>query len=138
MTSIQASQQRTVNATKPVADQAAGESQVAHQVAYGTLPAEWARAVATLSAVNRVLLTSSQRLIGHQMELAQGVARDMVPGTPGDRLQRSSQLAVAYGAGLGSLVHSSNCEIAAILGQYHLESMRGLTAGVEKALATAP
>lgn len=71
MTNIQASPQTTVNAAKPMADQATRESEVA-------------------------------------------------------------------GAGLGNLVHSSNCEIAAILGQYLVESMHGLKAGTEKALATAP
>jgi hypothetical protein len=52
-------------------------------------------------------------------------------------MRRSSRRAIAYGAELGSLLHSSNCEIAAIVVQHLVESMHGLTARVERALASA-
>jgi hypothetical protein len=47
---------------------------------------EWARNVATLSAVNRVLLASGQHIARRQMELAQ----DMMADTREARVQRAS------------------------------------------------
>jgi hypothetical protein len=71
------------------------------------------------------------------MELSQNIARDIMTDPQGDLMQRSSRRAIAYGAELGSLLHSSNCEIAAIVVQHLVESMHGLTARVERALASA-
>jgi hypothetical protein len=137
MTNTQASMQTTTNRATPADDQPAQEDEVFHDVTFGRLPAEWARTVATLSAVNRVLFASGQQLLSQQMELAQDIARDMMADTRSDRVQRSSRRAIAYGTELGSLLHGSNCKIAAIMTQHLMESMHGLTAGVEKALTSA-
>jgi len=137
MTNTQATLQTTMNRAKPADDQSTQENEVAHEATYGGMPDEWARTVATLLAVNGVLLASGQRLISHQMELAQDIARDIMADTQGDRAHRSPRRAIAYGAELGSLLHGSNCEIAAIVVQHLVESMHGLTASVERALASA-
>jgi hypothetical protein len=137
MANIQTSVSTTMNRDKPADDRPTQENEVAHEATYGGMPAEWARPVATLLAVNRVLLASGQRLISHQMELSQNIARDIMTDPQGDLMQRSSRRAIAYGAELGSLLHSSNCEIAAIVVQHLVESMHGLTARVERALASA-
>ena len=76
MTDIQTSVSTTMNGAKPADDQPTQENEVAHAATYGGMPAEWARTVATLLAVNRVLLASGQRLISDQMELSQNIARD--------------------------------------------------------------
>ena len=89
---------------------------------------EWARNVATLSAVNRVLLTSGQRIVRRQMELAQ----DMMADTREARVLRAHRHAIAFGAKSVSILHGPNCRIAAIVGQHLMESMRGLAASVEK------
>ena len=132
MTNTQTSVQATMNRAKSADDQPMQENKVAHEATYGRMPAEWARTIATLSAVNGVLLASGQRLISHQMELAQDIARDIMADTQGDRVQRSSRCAIAYGVELGSLLYGSNCKIAAIVAQHLMESMRGLAASVEK------
>ena len=137
MTNIQTSASTTMNRDKPADDQPTQENEVAHEATYGGMPAEWARTVAALLAVNRVLLASGQRLISHQMELAQDIARDIMADTQGDRVHRSPRRAIVYGAELGSLLHGSNCEIAAIVVQHLVESTHGLTASVERALASA-
>jgi len=137
MTNIQTSVSTTMNRDKPADDQPTQENEVAHEATYGGMPAEWARTVATLLAVNRVLLASGQRLISHQMELSQNIARDIMTDPQGDLMQRSSRRAIAYGAELGSLLHGSNCEIAEIVAQHLMESMHGLTASVEKTLASS-
>ena len=137
MTNTQTSMQTTMNRAKPADDQPTQENEVAHEATYGRMPAEWARTVVTLSAVNGVLLASGQRLISHQMELSQNIARDIMTDPQGDLMQRSSRRAIAYGAELGSLLYGSNCKIAAIVAQHLMESMHGLTASVEKALASA-
>ena len=136
MSNTQTSVQTTMNRARPADDQPTQENEVAHKVTYGRMPAEWARTVATLSAVNGVLLASGQRLISHQMELAQDIARDIMADTQGDRVQRSSRRATAYGAELRSLLYGSNCKIAAIVAQHLMESTQGLTASVEKALTS--
>ena len=128
MTNIQTSVSTTMNRDKPADDQPTQENEVAHEATYGGMPAEWARTVGTLLAVNRVLLASGQRLISHQMELSQNIARDIMTDPQGDLMQRSSRRAIAYGAELGSLLHGSNCEIAEIVAQHLMESMHGLTA----------
>jgi hypothetical protein len=107
MTNIQTSVQTTMNRDKSADDQPTQENEVAHQATYGGMPAEWARTVATLLAVNRVLLAGSQRLISYQMELAQNITRDVITDPQGDPMQRSSRHAIAYGAELGSLLHGS-------------------------------
>jgi hypothetical protein len=84
MTNTQTSLQTTMNRPKPADDQPTQENEVAHEATYGRMPAEWARTVATLSAVNGVLLASGQRLISHQLELAQDIARDIMADTQGD------------------------------------------------------
>lgn len=89
---------------------------------------ERARNVATLSAVNRVLLASGQRIVRRQMELAQ----DMMADTREARVLRAHRHAIAFGAKSVSVLHGSNCRIAAIVGQHLMESMRGLAASVEK------
>jgi hypothetical protein len=137
MTKIQTSVSTTMNRDKPVDDQPTQENEVAHEARYGGMPAELARTVATLLAVNRVLLASGQRLISHQMELSQNITRDIMTDPQGDLMQRSSRRAIAYGAELGSLLHGSNCEIAEIVVQHLMESMHGLMASVERALASA-
>ena len=137
MTNTQTSMQATMNRAKPAHEQRTQENEVAHEATYGRMPAEWARTVATLSAVNGVLLASGQRLISHQMELSQNIARGIMTDPQGDLMQRSSRRAIAYGAESGSLLHDSNCEIAAIVVQHLVESMHGLTASVERALASA-
>ena len=137
MTDIPTSMKTTMNPARPTADQTTQENDVAQRATYGSMPTEWARTVATLSAVNRVLLAGGQRLMGQQMELAHDIARDMMADTQGDRVQRSYRRVIAYGAELSSLLHGSNCEIAAIVGQHLMESINGQTESVEKALASA-
>jgi hypothetical protein len=128
MTCIQANVQTTMNVTKPPADQRTQEDEVAHKITYGRMLGEWARNVATLSAVNRVLLASGQRIVRHQMELAQ----DMMADTQEARVLRVHRHAIAFGVKSVSVLHSSNCTIAAIVDQHLMESMRGLAASVEK------
>ena len=89
---------------------------------------EWARNVATLSAVNGVLLASGQRIVRRQMELAQ----DMMADTRKARVLRAHRHAIAFGAKSVSVLHGSNCRIAAIVGQHLMELMRDLAASVEK------
>jgi hypothetical protein len=137
MSNTQTSVQTTTNRARPADDQPTRKNEVPHQATYGRMPAEWARTVATLSAVNGVLLASSQRLLGQQMELAQDIAKDMMAETQSDRVQLSSRRAIAYGTELGNLLYGSNCKIAAIVTQHLMESMHELTAGVEKALVSA-
>jgi len=136
VTNTQTNVQTTMNRAKPADNQPTQENKIAHEATYGRMPAEWARAIAMLSAVNGVLLASGQRLISHQMELAQDIARDIMANPQGDRVQRSSRCAITYGVELGSLLYGSNCQIAAIMAQHLMESMHGLTASVEKALAS--
>ena len=137
ITNIQTSVSTTMNRDKPADDRPTQENEVAPEATYGGMLAEWGRTVATLLAVNRVLLASGQRLISHQMELSQNIARDIMTDPQGDLMQRSSRRAIAHGAELGSLLHGSNCEIAEIVVQHLVESMHGLTASVERALALA-
>jgi len=137
MTNIQTSVSTTMNRDESADGQPTQENEVAHEATHGGMPAEWARTVATLSAVNRVLLASGQRLISHQMELSQNIARDIMTDPQGDLMQRSSRCAIAYGAELGSLLHGSNCEIGEIVVQHLVESIHRLTASFERALASA-
>jgi hypothetical protein len=83
---------------------------------------EWARNVATLSTVNRVLLASGQHIVRRQMELAQ----DMMADTREARVLRAHRPAIAFGAKSVSVLQGSNCRIAAIVGQHLMKSIRGL------------
>ena len=107
MTNTQVSMQTTTNRATPADDQPAQQDEVFHDVTFGRLPAEWARTVATLSAVNRVLFASGQQLLSQQMELAQNIARDMMADMRSDRVQRSSRRAIAYGTELASLLRTT-------------------------------
>jgi hypothetical protein len=89
---------------------------------------EWARNVATLSAVNRVLLASGQHIARRQMELAQ----DMMADTREARVLRAHRHAIAFGAKSVSVLHGSNCRIAAIVGQHLMKSIRGLAAASKR------
>jgi hypothetical protein len=137
MTNTQISMQTTMNRAKPADDQPTQENKVAHEAAYGRMPAEWARTIATLSAVSGVLLASGQRLLSYQMKLAQDITRDIMADPQGDGLQHSSRRTIAYGAELGGLIYDSNCKIAAIMAQHLADSVHGLTAGEEAALVSA-
>jgi hypothetical protein len=89
---------------------------------------EWARNVATLSAVNRVLLASGQHIARRQMELAQ----DMMADTREARVLRAHRHAIAFGAKSVSVLHGSNCRIAAIVGQHLMKSISGLAAASKR------
>jgi hypothetical protein len=59
MTNTQTSLQTTMNRAKPADDQPTQENEVAHEATYGRMPAEWARTVATLSAVTASCLPAA-------------------------------------------------------------------------------